>query len=320
MVIGCIIVTLNLKAIVGIAKMPESLMVAARVALDWQQQIHEIANAAGRKKAEVVEEAIAQDLVKGAIDDQNRVATQTRKLGRLVGLVGSLTMRTAVFLVLPTTLILCTNYGAQAQLGVTSGNSLVLVKGDTPNSPTPSCSFISATVLRPVPIVQGLLFVQRGDPPDQVEAKMPFPPDQPYANDVLEWTATRGGNYIRAVVNFRNKSVLTRSFTMATNYKQPNEKQCQWEVQEEEQGTQQDSPLQPDIQNNPANQVNNAPMGSYLFNTSRSGSTQNGKLIEGNVSYPTGSRINADGIISTPRGKRTIPSVSITRLPGTSAG
>jgi hypothetical protein len=129
---------------------------------------------------------------------------------------------------------------------------------------------------------------------------MGFPPDQPYANGVLQWTAIKGGNYVRAVVNFRNSGALKRSFTMATNYKQPNEKQCQWLVQEE-QGIQQNSPSQPNIQNNPANQVN----------MRLRGTTQNGKLIGGNVSYPRGTRINANGIISTPKGERTPPSNSI---------
>ena len=165
-------------------------------------------------------------------------------------------MRKAVFLILPATLMLCPSYGALAQEDVSSGPSLVLVKGDTPSSPTPSCSFISATVLRPVPIVQGLLLVQPGDPPEQVSAKMGSSPDQPYANDVLQWTAMKGGNYVRAVVNFRNNGALKRSFTMATNYKQPNEKQCQWEVQEEQRGTPQDSLSPPLMQNNPANSGN----------------------------------------------------------------
>lgn len=42
--------------------MPESPMVGARVPLDWQQQIQEIAKAAGRKEAEVVREASTQYL------------------------------------------------------------------------------------------------------------------------------------------------------------------------------------------------------------------------------------------------------------------
>lgn len=76
--------------------MPESPMVGARVPLTWQQQIQEIAAAAGRKEAEVVREALAQYLgqsdpaaVKGAITDlQERVAQLECKLaglGRLVG-------------------------------------------------------------------------------------------------------------------------------------------------------------------------------------------------------------------------------------------
>ena len=76
--------------------MAESPMVGARVPQDWQQQIQEIAAAAGKKEAEVVREAIAQYLgridpgsVKGAIVDlQNRVVSLEHKLaglGRLVG-------------------------------------------------------------------------------------------------------------------------------------------------------------------------------------------------------------------------------------------
>ncbi|MUL39443.1 hypothetical protein [Gloeocapsopsis dulcis] len=76
--------------------MAESPMVGARVPQEWQQQIQEIAAAAGRKEAEVVREAIAQYLgqtdpssVKGAIASlEDRVASLERKfagLGRLVG-------------------------------------------------------------------------------------------------------------------------------------------------------------------------------------------------------------------------------------------
>lgn len=76
--------------------MPESPMVGARVPHDWQQQIQEIAAAAGRKEAEVFREALAQYLgrtdpssVKGAISSlEDRVASLERKLaglGRLVG-------------------------------------------------------------------------------------------------------------------------------------------------------------------------------------------------------------------------------------------
>lgn len=209
-------------------------------------------------------------------------------------------MRTAIFLLLPATLILSTSYPVPAQESVSSGSSLVLVQGDTPTDPTPTCSFITATELRPVPIVQGLLFVQQGDSPDRVEDKMDFPPDKPYANDVLQWTAMKGGNYVRAIVNFRDNGALKRSFTMATNYKQPDEKQCQWEVQEQQE-PQQNPPSQPSMQTNPASQVN----------TSCCGTTVTGRLSGSNVSYPQGSRIKANGIISTPRGQRNIPSVSI---------
>lgn len=76
--------------------MPESPMVGARVPKDWQQQIQEIAQAAGRKEAEVVREALAQYLgktdpssVKGALALlEDRVANLEQKLaglGRLVG-------------------------------------------------------------------------------------------------------------------------------------------------------------------------------------------------------------------------------------------
>jgi len=147
-------------------------------------------------------------------------------------------MRTAFFLVLPTTLILSTTYCALAQVGP----ALLLVKGDTSKQLKPSCSFISATQLVPVPIVQTLLTVQPGDSPEQVEGKMGFASDQPYSNGVLQWTAVTGGNYARAVVNFRNQKALKRSFTMALNYKQPSEKQCQWEVKGIDEGIQQNSP------------------------------------------------------------------------------
>ena len=52
---------------------------------------------------------------------------------------------------------------------------------------------------------------------------------------------------------------------------------------------------------NPANQVNMRLRGTI----------QNGKLVGGNVSYPYGTRIRANGIISTPRGERTLPSNSV---------
>ena len=57
-------------------------------------------------------------------------------------------------------------------------------------------------------------------------------------------------------------------------------------------------------QQNPINSANRV-------NTSRSGTNQNGRLIGGNDTYPRGSRISSNGIISNLRGQRTIPSVSI---------
>ena len=76
--------------------MPESPMVGARVPQEWQQQIQEIATAAGRKEAEVVREALAQYLgqtdpssVKGALADlQERVASLEQKFAGLGPLVG----------------------------------------------------------------------------------------------------------------------------------------------------------------------------------------------------------------------------------------
>lgn len=76
--------------------MPESPLVGARVPLDWQQKIQEIAQAAGRKEAEVVREAIAQYLgqtdpeaIKGVIASlEDRLASVERKLASLGRLVG----------------------------------------------------------------------------------------------------------------------------------------------------------------------------------------------------------------------------------------
>lgn len=71
--------------------MADSPILAARCPVEWQQQIQEIASAAGRKESEVVREAIAQYLgktdpnsVKSALQDlQERVANVERKLARL---------------------------------------------------------------------------------------------------------------------------------------------------------------------------------------------------------------------------------------------
>ena len=59
-------------------------------------------------------------------------------------------------------------------------------------------------------------------------------------------------------------------------------------------------------QQNPVNPAN-----PTSINPSRSRTTQNGRLIGSNDNYPQGSRINPNGIISTPRGNRTSPSVTI---------
>lgn len=145
-------------------------------------------------------------------------------------------MRTVHYLLMTTILIFFPNLEAQAQQVESSTDRpfLVLVKGDTPNS----CSFVAPDILeRTADIVQGLLFVQLGDSPDSVESKMRFTPDQPYKDGVLQWTAIAQGNYTKAVVNFRDNSAASRTFTMATNYNQPDEKRCQWEVQEPQQNT-----------------------------------------------------------------------------------
>lgn len=55
-------------------------------------------------------------------------------------------------------------------------------------------------------------------------------------------------------------------------------------------------------------------------NTSRSSTIRiRNENIRGTVTYPYGSRINPNGIISTPRGERTIPSVSIKRGNGSTS-
>ena len=145
-------------------------------------------------------------------------------------------MKTVHYLLLTAILIFFPKLEAQAQQVESSTDRpfLALVKGDTPNS----CSFVSPDVLeRTADIVQGLLFVQLRDSPDSVESKMRFTPDQPYKDGVLQWTAIAQGNYTKAVVNFGDNGATSRTFTMATNYNQPNEKRCQWEVQEPQQNT-----------------------------------------------------------------------------------
>ncbi|ARV59965.1 hypothetical protein BZZ01_16240 [Nostocales cyanobacterium HT-58-2] len=153
-------------------------------------------------------------------------------------------MRKAIFLILPITLILFSSHRAQAQRVESSFERpyLALVKGDVPNN----CSFISADLLdRAADIVQDLEFVRSGDSPEQVRYKVRFIPDQPYGGNTLQWTAIAGGNYTKSVVNFRDNSVQSRTFTMAINYNQPNEKRCQWEIREIQQGIQPTSPTPP---------------------------------------------------------------------------
>ena len=76
--------------------MAESPMVGARVPQEWQQQISAIAQASGRKEAEVIRSALGQYLgrtdpgsIKGDFANlEDRVADLERKLaglGRLVG-------------------------------------------------------------------------------------------------------------------------------------------------------------------------------------------------------------------------------------------
>ncbi|MUG98819.1 hypothetical protein F7734_43615 [Scytonema sp. UIC 10036] len=149
-------------------------------------------------------------------------------------------MKKAIFLILPMTLMVFPNFKVQAQRVDSSEQPayLALVKGDTPNS----CSFMSADYLERVSdIVEDLLFVRPDDSPEWVRYKVRFTPDREYARNALEWTGLAGGNYTKAVVNFRNNSVQSRTFTMAINYNQPNERQCQWEVREARQGIQPNS-------------------------------------------------------------------------------
>ena len=72
--------------------MPESPMVGAKILQDWQQQLQEIATAAGRKEAEVVREALAQYL--GRTDPAaSKVRTKALRIGwRLRAEVGRVGM------------------------------------------------------------------------------------------------------------------------------------------------------------------------------------------------------------------------------------
>lgn len=151
-------------------------------------------------------------------------------------------MKTAIFSILSITLIFSPSL-AQAQPVESSIDRprLVLVTGDTPNS----CSFIRADVLeRGAAIVGDLLFIDPEDTPEQVRSKVRFAPDS-VAGDALQWTATAGGNYTRAVVNFGDNRVQQRTFTMASNYNQPDEKRCEWQVEDPQQRTQPNSSTSP---------------------------------------------------------------------------
>jgi hypothetical protein len=152
-------------------------------------------------------------------------------------------MRAAIFPILAIALVFFPSGETLAQQVETGSDRpfLALVEGDADER----CSFISAEVLeRSADIAQGLLFVRTGDSPDQVKYKMRFVPDGAYANNVLQWTAIAGKNYTRADVNFNDNRAAARSFTMAINYQQPEQKQCRWEVREPQpaaaQTTQQD--------------------------------------------------------------------------------
>lgn len=139
-------------------------------------------------------------------------------------------MRKVAILALATTTLILSNGYAQAQVGISVGPTLLLVKGDRLNASKPSCSFISNNELFPVPIVSRLLTVLIGDSPEEVRTEIGFPPDPSSTGGVMLWTSRLEGQYVRAEVKFRNQQVTTRTVTMATSYRQPNEKQCSWEV------------------------------------------------------------------------------------------
>lgn len=140
-------------------------------------------------------------------------------------------MKAAIFPVLAIALVVFSSRETLAQQVETGSDRpfLALVEGDAGDR----CSFISTEVLeRSADIAQGLLFVRSGDSPDQVKYKMRFVPDGAYADNVLQWTAIAGKNFTRAEVNFDKDRAATRSFIMAVNYQQPEQKQCRWEARE----------------------------------------------------------------------------------------
>ncbi len=142
-------------------------------------------------------------------------------------------MKKAISLILSIPLIfLLVNKGqAQQVQSILERPKLTLVRGDSNNN---SCSFISGDLLeRTADIVQGLLFITPQDSRDLVLYKMRFAPDQSNSGNVLQWTALAQTNYTKAVVSFGNNPqnpVQNRTFIMAINYNQPNQRQCQWQV------------------------------------------------------------------------------------------
>lgn len=146
-------------------------------------------------------------------------------------------MKKTISLILSIPLIFLLGNKAQAQ-PVQSANDrpyLALVKGDDGNN---SCSFISADLLeRTADVVRGLLFITPQDSREQVLNKMRFAPDQYNSANALQWTALAQTNYTKAAVSFDNKGVQRRTFTMAINYNQPNQRECQWEVRIPQQPT-----------------------------------------------------------------------------------
>jgi RHH-type rel operon transcriptional repressor/antitoxin RelB len=81
---------LDESLIAELATMPVSLMLGARVEREWVEQVNAIANATGRRPADVVREALAAYLGRtdpGAVKDaiaslEDRVAKLEQKLAR----------------------------------------------------------------------------------------------------------------------------------------------------------------------------------------------------------------------------------------------
>lgn len=146
-------------------------------------------------------------------------------------------MKKAISLILSIPLIFLLGDKGQAQpvQSTTDRPYLALIKGDNNSN---SCSFMSADLLeRTADVVQGLLFITPQDSRDQVLYKMRFVPDQNNSANDLQWTALAQSNYTKATVSFGNNLVQRRTFTMATNYNQSNQRECQWEVRIPQQQT-----------------------------------------------------------------------------------